>query len=399
MKKFKYKARTQEGRLVSGLVEAVDEKQAVAVLREKKLVVVQIGPVGGFASDLNEIIQRVGTKELADFTRQLATMINAGLNLVDALIVLENQYSGKMKQVVGELRRGVESGQSLSKSLEDQGKVFDDVYISLVKAGESGGLLDKVLSRLAENLEKQRDFKSKVRGALIYPAVILIGMVVVMLIMVLYVIPQLADLYKDFEADLPIMTTMLIGFSDFMGKFWWLLAIGAVGVFFGARMVWNSPATKPKVEALLLSLPVFGSLWEQIMITNFALTLAMLTEAGVPIVEGLNLSSKVTSSEMYQKAIRESGKLVEKGFPLAQAFSQQEVFPPILLQMLSVGEETGQVGGLLERVSTYFQSESEQKIKNLTSLIEPMILILLAVGVGFLVFAVVMPIYNLTTTL
>jgi type IV pilus assembly protein PilC len=399
MKKFKYKARSKEGKLVSGLVEAVNKKQAVAVLREKGLVVVQINAVGGMLSDAGDLIQRVGTKQLADFTRQLSTMITAGLNLVDALIVLENQYSGRMKQVVGELRRGVESGQSLSKSMADQGKVFDQVYVALIKAGEAGGLLDKVLARLADNLEKRREFQSKVKGAMIYPAVIFLGMIGVMLIMIVYIIPQLAGIYKDFEAELPLTTVLLLNFSDLFGRFWWITVLLLIGIGLFVRSMLKNKSTRPKIEAAVMSLPIFGELWEQIMITNFALTLAVLTEAGVPIVQGLHLSSKVTSSQLYQAAIRESAKLVEKGLPMAQAFAQQQVFPPLLLQMLSVGEETGQVGDLLERVSNYYKIESEQKVKNLTTLIEPLILIILAVGVGFLVFAVVMPIYNLTTAL
>ena len=297
------------------------------------------------------------------------------------------------------MRRGVEGGQPLSKSMEDQGKVFDQVYISLIKAGEAGGLLDKVLMRLADNLEKRREFQSKIKGAMIYPAVIFMGMIGVMIVMIVYIIPQLAGIYKDFEAELPFTTKFLIGFSEMFTKYWWLSALLIIGLVLIVKWVLNNEATRPKVEAIVMSMPVFGELWEQVMVTNFALTLSILTEAGVPIVQGLNLSSNVTGSQMYRNAIMDSAKMVEKGLPLAQAFAQQQVFPPLLLQMLSVGEETGQVGDLLERVSIYYKTESEQKVKNLTTLIEPLILIILAVGVGFLVFAIVMPIYNLTTSL
>lgn len=400
MKRFRYKARTKDGKLVTGLVEAVDEKQAVGLLREKGLVVVKLGEEAQLTKLLALIWQRVGLSDLANFTRQLATMINAGLTLVDALLILERQNEGQMKRVIEEVRKEVESGKSLSKALETQNKVFDQVYISLIRAGEAGGVLDQVLIRLADNLERKRDFQSKVRGALLYPAIILVGMVGVMLIMLVYVIPQLADLYTDFEADLPLITTLLISFSKFVSNFWWLGILTLIGAIVGFRMIIaRQPQMRKQLEASLLSMPIIGSLWEQIMMATFTRTLATLIAAGVPVVESLHLCAKVSGSQLYEDSTMASAKLVEKGLPLAEAFNRQEHFPVIVSQMLSVGEETGQVDQLLEKIATYFQSESEQRVKNLTTAIEPLILMVLGGGVGFLVFAVVMPIYNLTTAL
>ncbi len=253
--------------------------------------------------------------------------------------------------------------------------------------------------RLADNLEKKREFESKVKGALLYPAIIFLGMIAVMMVMILFVIPQLADLYEEFQANLPWMTSALIGFSRFVAQFWWLGIIGAVGLVVGLRFVNSQPASRRSMEAILLSVPVFGQLWEQILLTDLTRTLAMLTGAGVPIVEALTLTSKGMSSHIYEDGVLQAAKLVEKGFPMAQAFGQQTHFPPILAQMLSVGEETGQVDKILAKISVYFQTESEEKVKGLTTAIEPLILIVLGGGVGFLVFAVVMPIYNLTTAL
>ena len=398
MNKYKYKARSKDGKLLVGIVEAVDERQAVSLLRERGLVVVSLSS-NSEVGDWLKFLKRVGTSELANFTRQLATMINAGLNLVDALQILENQSQGVIKQVVADVRREVESGKSLSKAMEAHPEVFDSVYVSLVRAGEAGGLMDKVLVSLAENLEKKREFQSKVKGAMLYPIIIVIGMIGVMLVMMLFVIPQLADLYEEFEADLPWMTTALIAVSQFMLDFWWLMPPMAIGAVFGWQAANKNPVSRKKIEVALMASPVFGELWEQIMMANFARTLSLLVHSGVPIVDSLHLSSKVTSSLIYEQGILDSAKLVEKGLPMAQAFAQQEFFPPIITQMLQVGEQTGQVDELLDRIAHYFQTESEQKVKNLTTAIEPLILILLGGGVGFLVFAVVMPIYNLTSSL
>jgi type IV pilus assembly protein PilC len=386
---------------VVGMVEAADMKQAVSLLRERKLLVISIIPADAFALDSvwRSVVNRVGLSQLTNFTRQLSTMISAGLNLVEALSILENQTEGYLGKVIGEVRRGVESGQSLAKAMEGQGDVFSRVYISLITAGEKAGVLDKVLLRLSEDLERQREFRSKIKGALLYPAIIFVGMLVVMGVMVLFVIPQLGELYQEFDTELPFVTQVLIGLSNFASQFWWLWIVLGLGGFIGFRSIMKYPETRRQVETFWFSVPVFGYLNEQILVADIARTLAMLGSAGVPIVEALDLVASGLSNTSYREGVDRSARLVEKGFSLAQAFGHQEVFPPVLPQMLSVGEETGRVDEILQRVSLYFQSESEQKVKGLTTAIEPLILIILGVGVGFLVFAVVMPIYNLTSTI
>lgn len=390
-----------DGKTVSGIVEAADERQAVALLRDRGLIVVSISAADslGVMALWQNVVNRVGIAELANFTRQLSTMISAGLNLVEALSILETQSDGYLSKVISEVRRGVESGQSLATSMEAQGGVFNRVYISLITAGERAGVLDKVLVRLAETLEKQREFRMKVRGALMYPAIILVGMVGVMAVMMLFVIPKLADLYQEFETDLPWMTVALIAMSNFATTYWWLWGSALVGGIVAMRMMLTNPVWRKKLEKLYFSLPVFGHLYEEILLTEMTRMLSLLSSAGVPIVEALGLVSASTGNLSYQDGINDASRMVEKGFSLSQAFGKQEVFPIILPQMLAVGEETGQVDEIMLRISTYFESESEQKVKNLTTAIEPIILIILALGVGFLVFAIVIPIYNLTNAL
>ena len=401
MKKFHYRARSQQGKLMTGLVEAVDEKQAVALLRSKGLVVVSLQAGGGLSEWLLNLIHRVGLGEMANFTRQLSTMIAAGLSLVQALIILENQFEGNFKTVIADVRRGVESGKSLSKSLTEAGggKVFDKVYVSMVKSGESAGVLDQVMSRLADTIEAKRDFQSKLKGALLYPIIIFIAMIVVMVVMMFFVIPQLGDLYAEFEADLPWMTKLLISTSNFAVSYWWLMVIVIVGLVIAGKVMYQNPETRVSLEKLWLSAPVFGIMREEILMANMTRTLAMLSAAGVPIVEALQLTSQGLGSLLYERGVVKATQLVEKGIPLAQAFAQQSQFPQVLPQMMVVGEETGQIDKVMIKISTYFQAESEQRVKNLTTALEPIILMILGAGVGFLVFAVVMPIYNLTNAL
>lgn len=399
MQRFRYKARNNKGALFTGIVESVDTKHAVALLRERGLIVVNIDKESRLLNDLKALASGTSINDLANFTRQLATMLNSGLTLVDTLVILEKQNTRSLGSAISKMKSEIESGKSFSDALKTHPKIFDNVYVSLVQAGEAAGVLDKVLDKLAETLEKKREFESKIKGALLYPVLILFGMIVVMLVMMLYIIPQLAELYKDFDSELPAITQVLIKISDLFVNFWWIIA-GIIGIIvISWKPIQKNSNIRRKLEQLLLSTPIFGPLWEQIMMATFSRTLALLIESGVPIVQSLKLCSHITPSILYETAIIKSSKLIEKGYSLAQACTLQSQFPPIMIQMMSVGEETGEVEKLLDKLSSYFQMESEQKVKNLTTAIEPLVLILLGIGIGFLVFAIVMPIYNLTTTL
>ena len=399
MKKFKYRAKRQSGETVTGIVEAADKRQAVGLLREKDLVVVGISDAERGLASVNSLLNRVSLGDLANFTRQLSTMITAGMNLVDALGILQNQTEGYLSRVLADVRRSVEGGKSLSESMKAYPKVFNTVYVSLITAGEKAGVLDKVLQRLADNLEAEREFRAKVKGALMYPVIVLIGMVVVFFVMVFYVIPQLSGIYQDFEADLPGMTQALLDISAFSQNYWWLLIGGGVGVVMLYRFLYRVPDWRKRIEQIKLSLPIFGALYEEVLMAELTRTMSLLVAAGVPIVEALQLVAEGADNLLYKEGILRARMMVERGYSLAQAFGREAIFPAIFAQMLSVGEETGQVDQIMMRVSNYFDTESREKVKGLTSAIEPFIIILLAIGVGFLVFAIVIPIYNLTNQL
>jgi type IV pilus assembly protein PilC len=399
MKRYRYKAKTVEGETVSGIVEAKDTSQAAGLLRKRSLIVISIRTEAGIIQLLKKHRSRITLSDITNFTRQLSTMISSGLALVDVLMILERQSKQGIAEIISEVRRKVEGGASLSESLSDYPKVFSNVYVALVKAGEASGKLDKVLDRLAVVLEKQAEFRGKIKGALMYPAIIMIGMMGVMIIMMLFVIPKLSSLYDEFDVDLPIMTKIMIQASDALTKYWWML----IFISFGAVVIWQkgrqSPYWRKKWELSLFRIPIVGELSKQIILASVTNTLALLVNAGVPIVNSLEIVGEGISNSIYRADFKKARGLVEKGFSLAQALNEGIYFPPVFPQMVAVGEETGKVDEVLEKVSEFFEKESDQKIKELTAAMEPFIMIVLGGGVGFLIFSIVMPIYNLTNAL
>jgi len=397
MKKFSYRAKDQKGKTITGLVEARDEKEAAKLLQARKLLVISLQPKkNGFLPQI-KAFHRLKLDDKVNFTRQLATMVTAGLPLTDALSILETQASPAMSQVVSEILTAIEGGGSLADALKEHPRVFDKVYVSLVRAGETAGVLDKVLERLAQNLEKQKDFESKVKGAMIYPVIIVAGMVIVALIMIVFVIPRLTVLYEEFEAELPLVTRVLLKISEMVTACWWLGLFGLMALFYLFRVFNRHPALKKRYDEFYFRLPVLGSLRRQILLAEFTRTLGLLVGTGILIVDALNIVKDSVGSPVYREALVQAATQVEKGLPLATALAQTGIFPPLLPQMIAVGEETGKVDEVLEKISAYFEQEAATAVKGLTTALEPLIMIVLGVGVGFLIIAVIMPIYNLTS--
>ncbi|MBU2052373.1 type II secretion system F family protein [Patescibacteria group bacterium] len=399
MEKFEYLAVSKDRKKVRGQVEASSQTQAISILRSNGLFVVNLNKIEILPAWLKWLNrwQRVKQRDVVHFTRQLATMIKAGLPLTTALSILKYQSNLAMSKVIDEVLREVEGGGSFSKALSKYNNVFDQVYLSLVQSGEAAGVLDKVLLRLADNLEKQAEFRAKTKNALVYPAIITVAMIIVAIVMTVFVIPKLTTLYEEFDAELPAMTRILIGISNFMVKSWYLwLGLGTVGGY--ALSQWRrQPTGKMFFDKFSLKVPVFGQLKTKIILTEITRTLALLIESGVSIIEALEITARTADNILFTGSIQRAAKEVEKGIPLAVAIGQYEHFPPIVGQMLAVGEETGKVDEVMFNLSGYFETEAEQAVKGLTTAIEPIMMILLGVGVGFLVIAIILPIYNLTS--
>jgi type IV pilus assembly protein PilC len=287
----------------------------------------------------------------------------------------------------------------LGDALGKHKRAFSPVYVALVRAGEAGGVLDDILARLADSLEKQKEFTNKVKQAMVYPTVVISGMIIVSVIMIVFVVPKLTEIYEGFGTELPLATRILVAISDAMIRYWYLWT-ALVGLGVGLVIFWLKTATGREVfDTYLFRLPIIGRLRLHVFLTEFTRTLGLLVSAGIPIIEGLRISADSVGNFLIREEILHVADQVEKGLPLSVPFSQGEYFPPILANMVSVGEETGKVDEVLLKLSAYFEAESGQSVSVLTAAIEPLIMIVLGLGVAFLVIAIIMPIYSLNQAL
>lgn len=395
---FKYIAKNKRGENIKGKVEAASKMQAVSTLFSRDLFVIDVTSLGQETGFFSKIFKpKVKFAELVNFTRQLATMINAGLPLDSALSILEEEGEDEIAKLTGNLLKDVESGLSFSDALQKYPDNFSRIYVQLVRAGEAGGVLDEVLERLAITLEKDKDFKAKTKSAMIYPVIILIAMLAVGAVMMIAVIPKLTEMYADFGAELPGMTKALMAVSGFMVKFWWLMLFLGVAAGAALRSYKKTKKGELVIDRWLLKLPIFGKMRQKIILTDFTRTLSLLLGAGVSLLESINIVANAIDNAVYREELAEAAKQVEKGTSLSMAISRYQDFPSILHQMMSVGEETGKLDEILEKLAEYFEKESEYAVKNMTTAMEPLIMIVLAVGVGFMVVAIIMPIYSLTS--
>lgn len=397
MPSFNYRVKDQNGKSAAGVVEARSDKDAAQLLREQGFLVIELTPAGGgLLPALTGFFKKVSFGEIVAFTRQLSTMITAGLTLTDALTLLRRQIKNQtFDKILSDILHEIEAGSSFADVLEKYPQCFSKIYVSLIRAGEASGKLDLVLARLAENLENEREFKAKIKGAMIYPAIIVIGMVAVIFLMMTVVVPKLTAMYKDFGAQLPLLTRILITISDIFAQFWWLILAGIFGFFFLFSAWKKTPVGRKSLDKIILKIPIWGSLTREALLAEMTRTLGLLVGAGISILEALGIVAEAVGSEPYAEAIRDAESKVEKGFPLGVTLAQNPLFPPLVGQMINVGEETGKLDETLLRVSKVFESSSSEKVKGLTTAIEPIILVVLGVGVGFLMLAIIMPMYTL----
>lgn len=399
MKRYNFKAKDTNGKLIKGEVEAQDENAAAKLIRKRGLIVIAITPTGGLLQG-KLFGDRITGGDLATFTRQMATMINSGLPITETLIILRQGAKASLSHIVSQLHADIEQGESLSSSMSKHPTVFSKAYIALIKAGETGGVLDTVLVRLADDMEKQEEFKGKVKGALVYPVIIVIGMILVAIVMLVFVVPRLTSLYSQFDAELPLPTKILMALSSSLSTLWPIYLVLLIGAAYGFNVYRSTPDGRRKIDELMFKIPILGPLRKTVMLTELTRTLSLMTASGVSILEGLSITAAAVDNTIISGALEDVAKSVEKGFPLAYSFGKHpDAFPFILSQMIAVGEETGKIDEVLAKISHIFEIESEQQVKALTVALEPTILIILGIGVAFLIISVIMPIYNLTTKL
>ena len=396
---FQYKA-LKDGVAVEKKIEATSQEMVIDYLQKNDYFPISVIEIKNTKfTFFNTLTQKVDFNDIVDFTRQVALMLNAGLTLIDSLEILKKQTQKiVLKKMIEDVDAKIKGGSSFSAALLDYRGMFSKLYIALVKSGEASGKLGEILLRLADNLEKEREFKSKLKGALVYPLIVIIGMLIVMFIMVTFVLPKLLGLYKDFNVELPLSTKVLITVSNFSARFWPIvIAMVFVASYFVKKFL-STKDGKSSFDKFVIKLPVFGNIIKISALVESTRTLAILISAGISILEALSIVVDATENSVYQQALLSVSHKVEKGVSLGTALDQQKIFPPILVQMSQVGEQTGNLDDTLMRLSKYFEMESEMATKTMTTLIEPLILVVLGVGVGFLVMSVITPIYNLTNS-
>ncbi len=401
---FDYLILDRKHKRTHGTIEANSLTEAQNILKDKEVFIISLKKKRNFLAELHGLnkrrVSKLGFNSLVDFTRQMGIMINAGLSLLDALsILIEQTKDLNQKAVVTQIANTIKSGSSLSSALSNLPNSFPNYYISLVKAGESSGKLDEVFLRLADNLERSREFRGKVTNALIYPLIIVAGIIVVAFIMMTFVMPQLLEMYKSFQVDLPTNTKLIIAISNFLSRYWPLVILGSLFLLFSLQAVLKRPKYRKKLDSYLLKIPVFGPIMQKSILVETTRTLAILIKSGVPLLESLSIVKNTTNNLLYRQALEEIYNDVEKGRALGESLAESDLFPSILVQMTSVGERTGRLDDTLIRLSSYFQMESELAIKTATTLIEPAILVILGLGVGFLITSILTPIYNLTSSI
>lgn len=399
--KYTFKARDWNGKMVKGVLDLHDKSEAMESIKNNGLMLISLAEVKDtiIGEVYKNFFSRISIKQITTFTRQLSTMMTSGLSLTDSLSLLKNQLDKKslMSEVLEYTLNNVRGGKSLADGLRKYKKYFGEAYIASIDAGEEAGVLEEVMTKLADNLEKQSEFQGKVKGAMIYPIIVIIGMIAVVIIMMIFVIPKLLGLFTDFGAEMPGSTKALMAISGFFTKYWFVLFFLVVGGGLTLKVGGKSPEFRLKIDTLKFKIPIMGDLTKKSLLADTIRTLSMLLAAGIPLVEALRIVSNVAGNALYQNAYLHIAERVQKGFSIANSFEETGNFPIIVNQMVATGEATGKLDEILKRVSDYFSTEAEQSVKSLTSAIEPIIMILLGLGVAFLVVAVMMPIYNLTS--
>ena len=399
--KYNFKARDWNGKLIKGTLDVHDKAEAVETIKNNGLIPLLVTEVKDtvIGEIYRNIFSKISMKQITTFTRQLSTMMTSGLSLTDALSLLKNQMDKKtlMSEVLEYTLNNVRGGKSLADGLRKYKKYFGEAYIASIDAGEEAGVLEEVMTKLADNLEKQSEFQGKVKGAMVYPVIVIVGMIAVVIIMMIFVIPKLLGLFSDFGAELPGSTKALMAMSGFFTKYWYLMLL-LVAVSISVLKIGNkNESFRLKIDTLKFRIPIMGELNKKSLLADTIRTLSMLLSAGIPLVEALRIVSNVAGNSLYYNSYLHIAERVQKGFSIANSFEETGNFPVIVNQMVATGEATGKLDEILMRVSDYFSTEAEQSVKALTSAIEPLIMIMLGLGVAFLVVAVMMPIYNLTS--
>ena len=395
---FVYKVRDRSGAIHEGSLEAQSEQLVIAKLREMGYVPVSVTQrrQSRLSADMAIGSKKVDLRDVAVLSRQLATMVNAGLSIIRALAILTEQTESKaLAAVVQQVKADIEHGLSLSQAISKHPKVFPPVYLSMVRSGETGGMLDEVLLRLAVTLEKQLELRRRIRSAMTYP--IAIGCIIVLIVtaMLAFVVPMFEGMYRDLGGTLPAPTRLLIAVSDILTSYWWAVGATSAAAVVGVRRWGATPAGRYSLDRLMLKLPVFGRLIHKTAIARFTRTLSSLIRSGVPIMESLDIVGDTAGNAVVRTATADAKDRVRVGESLSASLAGHDVFPEMVVQMMAVGEETGALDDMLEKIAEFYDSEVSATVDALTSLIEPLRMVAMGLTVGGMVVALYMPMFQI----
>ena len=396
---FRYKAKNAKGRTKSGLDVAMSEADLSQRLRRQNLDVISIAAAdNSLEAKLNLLLNKPKGKDLAVFSRQFAVMISANVLIVESLVILIEQTSNfKLKQAVSEVAFEVTAGSLLSDSLGKHPRIFDNFFINMVKSGEASGKLDEVLEYLADQTERSYDTASKVKGAMIYPVFVLIAMVVVGIVLMVKILPSLTGMLQESGMDLPVTTKIIIATSDFLVNYLWLVIVLVIGLVFLVRLYLKTDKGRRNWDSLTLRIPIFGKLVNYVVLTRFTRSLSTLLKGGVTITKSLEVVSGVVSNKVYEDILLRTLQSIKDGNPLSTVMNTESIVPKMVPQMISVGERTGKIDVVLDSITGFYTRESEKMLANLSSLMEPLIMVIMGIGVGIMVAAVIMPMYSMAT--
>lgn len=397
---YRYKAKdTVTGREIEGFISADNEIAAGKLLIKQNLYPVEIKPKVGSVLGTGSTSGRVPIKAKVIFTRQMATLIKAGLPVGTALNSALGQVDNKkLQNIIFRIGKSVEGGTAFSQALAEYPDCFNHIYVAMVQAGEASGTLDVSMLRLADQIEKEADIISKIRGALVYPALVMLVIIGVLVYMLSSVVPQIVTLYKSFNKALPFVTQVIIWTTDAFGKYWLIIIPAIAAVIYGIYIYIKSPNGRKNMDRLKITLPPFNQLLIKMYMARFARTLGSLTSSGIPILEALKLVGDSLNNTVLETEVRVLAEQVKSGRALSESLAKTEYFLPLVGQMVKVGEDSGTMGDMLDKLATFYENEVDQLVKNLSTLIEPIIIIFLGFMVMIIIIGILFPVYNLVGT-
>jgi type IV pilus assembly protein PilC len=399
MSTFAYVGRTRQGAVKKGELSAKTREEAVDQLRKQNVVVTSLEERSGKGKFTLSLGGGLTDKDLVVFTRQFGTMINAGLPLIQCLDILSTQSENKvLRETVGEVKNSVEAGSTFSDALKKHPKVFDELYVNMIHAGEVGGLLDTILTRLAKHIEKAMKLKGQIKSAMVYPTAIVGVAVIVISVLMVWVIPIFAKMFAEMsqgKMGLPAPTQLVIDISNFFQSFWYFMLGGFVGSVYGIKRYYGTANGRVVIDRLMLKTPIVGDLIRKASVAKFTRTLGTLITSGVPLLEGLSICAKTSGNKVIEEALMSARISISGGKTISEPLAKSQVFPKMVTHMIAVGESTGALDAMLGKIADFYEDEVDQAVAALTSLLEPMMMVVLGTVIGFIVIAMYLPIFTM----